>query len=448
MEQQKKDTNDQELMRSMKVSKAVAAMAIPSVISSLVTVVYNMADTFFVGQTGDALQVAAVSLTNPIFILLMAFANMFGMGGSAVASMAMGEGKPQKVKNTTAFITYASLTVGVGAAVLLLACMSLILKIFGANGETYEYAKGYVQYIAWGAPFIIWSAAASFVVRSEGASKEAMIGSIVGTIANIVLDPLFITGLHMGAAGAAIATTIGNILASLYFVWYFLKKSRQLSILPKDFTLREQISGRVCAIGLPTAIFSALMSVSTIVINQILVKYGNAPVAAIGIVFKANMFITFLQMGLANGVQPLLGYSYGAGNISRFREVERFTKICCLVTGIVATVLYFIGREPIIRMFISDDEVVYYGVKMLVAYMISGPVIGMLFVNMNCMQSVNHSLPATILSVMRQGVLLIPLLYVLQFFWGMEGVIYGQSITDYIAVFLSAVLWRNIRKKL
>ena len=448
MEQQKKDTNDQELMRSMKVSKAVAAMAIPSVISSLVTVVYNMADTFFVGQTGDALQVAAVSLTNPIFILLMAFANMFGMGGSAVASMAMGEGKPQKVKNTTAFITYASLTVGVGAAVLLLACMSLILKIFGANGETYEYAKGYVQYIAWGAPFIIWSAAASFVVRSEGASKEAMIGSMVGTIANIVLDPLFITGLHMGAAGAAIATTIGNILASLYFVWYFLKKSRQLSILPKDFTLRERISGRVCAIGLPTAIFSALMSVSTIVINQILVKYGDAPVAAIGIVFKANMFITFLQMGLANGVQPLLGYSYGAGNISRFREVERFTKICCLVTGIKATVLYFIGREPIIRMFISDDEVVYYGVKMLVAYMISGPVIGMLFVNMNCMQSVNHSLPATILSVMRQGVLLIPLLYVLQFFWGMEGVIYGQSITDYIAVFLSAVLWRNIRKKL
>lgn len=448
MEQQKKDTNDQELMRSMKVSKAVAAMAIPSVISSLVTVVYNMADTFFVGQTGDALQVAAVSLTNPIFILLMAFANMFGMGGSAVASMAMGEGKPQKVKNTTAFITYASLTVGVGAAVLLLACMSLILKIFGANGETYEYAKGYVQYIAWGAPFIIWSAAASFVVRSEGASKEAMIGSMVGTIANIVLDPLFITGLHMGAAGAAIATTIGNILASLYFVWYFLKKSRQLSILPKDFTLRERISGRVCAIGLPTAIFSALMSVSTIVINQILVKYGDAPVAAIGIVFKANMFITFLQMGLANGVQPLLGYSYGAGNISRFMEVERFTKICCLVTGITATVLYFIGREPIIRMFISDDEVVYYGVKMLVAYMISGPVIGMLFVNMNCMQSVNHSLPATILSVMRQGVLLIPLLYVLQFFWGMEGVIYGQSITDYIAVFLSAVLWRNIRKKL
>ena len=241
MEHSKETGTDQELMRSMKVSKAVAAMAIPSVISSLVTVVYNMADTFFVGQTGDALQVAAVSLTNPIFILLMAFANMFGMGGSAVASMAMGEGKPKKVKNTTAFITYASLAVGIIIAVILFAFMSPILHTFGANTETYEYAKGYIHYIAWGAPFIIWSAAASFVVRAEGASKEAMIGSMVGTIANIVLDPLFISGLHMGAAGAAIATTIGNILASLYFVWYFLKRSGQLSILPKDFTLGENI---------------------------------------------------------------------------------------------------------------------------------------------------------------------------------------------------------------
>lgn len=133
--------------------------------------------------------------------------------------------------------------------------MSPILHIFGANTETYEYAKGYIHYIAWGAPFIIWSAAASFVVRAEGASKEAMIGSMVGTIANIVLDPLFISGLHMGAAGAAIATTIGNILASLYFVWYFLKRSGQLSILPKDFTLGENIPQRVCTTGFPTAIF-------------------------------------------------------------------------------------------------------------------------------------------------------------------------------------------------
>lgn len=439
---------EKDWMGTMKVSKAVAKMAIPSVISSLVTVVYNMADTFFVGQTGDALQVAAVSLTNPIFILFMAFANMFGMGGSAAASMALGQKNEKRVRQVSAFVTYASLIVGVLFAVILLVFTGPILSLFGADAQTYEYARGYTVYVAVGAPFIIWSAAASFVVRAEGASREAMIGNMIGTIANIVLDPIFISGFGMGAAGAAIATTIGNLMASAYYLWYFLRRSKVMSLRPKDFTCREGILKGVCSTGLPTAIFSALMSVSTIVLNQILVAYGNDPVAAIGIVFKANMFITFLQMGLANGIQPLLGYSYGAGSMKRFQEVERFTKKCCVIVGVAATVLFFVAREPIIRLFISDNDVVRYGVEMLVAYMVSGPFIGILFVNMNCMQSVEHALPATILSVMRQGVLLIPLLYLLEAVAGLDGVIYGQAITDYIAVILSAVIWSKIKRKL
>ena len=438
--------DENELMGSLAVPKAVAQMAVPSVISSLVTVVYNMADTFFVGQTGDPLQVAAVSLTNPIFILMMAFANMFGMGGSAVLSMAMGEKNEARVRQASSFVTYASLLVGVMFAVILIVFMDPILAVFGANAETYDFARGYTLHIAWGAPFIIWSATASFIVRAEGASREAMVGSMIGTIANIILDPIFITTLGQGTAGAAIATSIGNIMASAYYLWYFLKKSRVLSIRLSDFTWRERIFSRICSAGLPTAIFSALMSVSTIVLNQMLVVYGNAPVAAIGIVFKANMFITFLQMGLANGVQPLLGYNYGAGNMARFRQVERFTKKCCLVVGVLATALYFVLREPIIRIFIDDDQVVAYGVQMLIAYMVSGPVIGILFVNMNCMQSVGHALGATVLSILRQGVLLIPLLYLLEAFLGLNGIIFGQSVTDYIAVILSVGMWARVRK--
>lgn len=434
-----------ELMGSLKVSKAVAKMAIPSVISSLVTVVYNMADTFFVGQTNDPLQVAAVSLTNPIFILFMAFANMFGMGGSAVASMAMGEKKEERAKNASAFVAYASFFVGIVFAASLLLFMRPLLTLFGADAQTYALARGYTLHISYGAPFIIWSAAASFVVRADGASREAMIGSMIGTIANIVLDPVFISGLGMGAAGAAIATTIGNILACLYYLWYFMKKSRCLSIAPKDFKCGDGILTGVCVTGFPTAIFSVLMSVSTIILNQILVAYGNAPVAAIGIVFKANMFITFLQLGLANGVQPLLGYNYGAGNRERFIAVDRFTKKCCLIVGILATALFFVLREPIIRLFINDADIIYYGVKMLVAYMLSGPFIGILFVNMNCLQSTGNAFPATILSVLRQGLLLIPVLYLLNAVAGLNGVIYGQALTDYVAVILSVVIWN--RKK-
>ena len=434
-----------ELMGSLKVSKAVAKMAIPSVISSLVTVVYNMADTFFLGQTNDPLQVAAVSLTNPIFILFMAFANMFGMGGSAVASMAMGEKKEERAKNASAFVAYASFFVGIVFAASLLLFMCPLLTLFGADAQTYAFAQGYTLHISYGAPFIIWSAAASFVVRADGASREAMIGSMIGTIANIVLDPVFISGFGMGAAGAAIATTIGNILACLYYLWYFMKKSRCLSIAPKDFKCGDGILTGVCVTGFPTAIFSVLMSVSTIILNQILVAYGNAPVAAIGIVFKANMFITFLQLGLANGVQPLLGYNYGAGNRERFIAVDRFTKKCCLIVGILATALFFVLREPIVRLFINDADIIYYGVKMLVAYMLSGPFIGILFVNMNCLQSTGNALPATILSVLRQGLLLIPVLYLLNAVAGLNGVIYGQALTDYVAVILSVVIWN--RKK-
>ncbi|RHP42994.1 MULTISPECIES: MATE family efflux transporter [unclassified Clostridium] len=434
---------ENELMARMKVSKAVATMAIPSVISSLVTVVYNMADTFFVGQTGDPLQVAAVSLTNPIFILFMAVANMFGMGGSAVASMALGEQNQKRMKQVSAFITYASLAVGILFALVLVGFMQPILSIFGANEETYALARGYVFHISYGAPFIIWSAAASFVVRSEGASKEAMIGSMIGTIANIVLDPVLISGFHLGAAGAAVATTLGNILASLYYLWYFVKKSNNFSIGIRNFTCRYGIFSGICSCGLPTAIFSTLMSVSTIVLNQILVAYGNAPVAAIGIVFKANMFITFLQMGLANGVQPLLGYNFGSGDKKRFQDIAAYTKKCCIVIGILATLLFFVFRRQIIGLFIQDEEVIMYGVRMLIAYMLSGPVIGILFMNMNCMQSVGKAFWATILSVLRQGVLLIPLLFLLNALGGLTGVIYGQALTDYIAVILSVLMWRK-----
>lgn len=158
--------------------------------------------------------------------------------------------------------------------------------------------------------------------------------------------------------------------------------------------------------------------------------------------------ITFLQMGLANGVQPLLGYNYGAGNMERFQAVERFTKRCCLIVGIASVILYYTCRESVIRMFINDEEVIRYGVQMLIGYMLSGPVIGFLFMNMNCLQSVDHAFPATILSILRQGVLLIPLLYLLDALFGLNGVIYGQSVTDYIAVGLSVVIWHRARRNL
>ena len=200
--------------------------------------------------------------------------------------------------------------------------------------------------------------------------------------------------------------------------------------------------------GFPTAIFSMLMSVSTIVLNQILVAYGNAPVAAIGIVFKREHVYHVFTDGNCQWCAATFWIQLWGWELGTFCYGGTLYKKCCLIVGILATALFFVLREPIIRLFIDDQEVVAYGVQMLSAYMISGPVIGILFVNMNCMQSIGKALPATVLSVMRQGLLLIPLLYLLNAVLGLQGVIYGQALTDYAAVLLSMVLWRSMRQKI
>lgn len=440
--------NNDELMSKTKVSTAIRIMAIPSVISSLVTVLYNMADTFFVGQTNDALQVAAVSLTNPIFILFMAISNMLGMGGSALASIAMGKNDERKMKGISSFVLYSSLIIGIICFLILILFSRPILTLFGADSSTYDLSYGYLFHISYGALFIIFSAAASFVVRSEGNSKEAMIGNMIGTIANIILDPIFISVLDMKVAGAAIATTIGNILATIYYLYYFIFKSKHFSLKLKDMTLNISEMLEVCKVGLPTAIFSVLMSVATVILNQILVKYGNSAVAAIGIVFKINMFITFLQMGIANGVAPLLGYNFGSGDIKRFRAIESYTKKCCIITGVLSTLLFFVFKTQLITLFINDEEVIKHGVEMLLAYILSGPFIGILFVNMNALQSVGKANVATLLSILRQGLLLIPLLYLLDYIFGYNGVIYSQAICDILTVILSIVFWNICKRQL
>lgn len=444
----KKKYTEDELMGSVKVSTSVAKMAIPSVISSLVTVLYNMADTFFVGQTGDSLQVAAVSLTNPCFVLMMAVANMIGMGGAALASSALGAGNQEKARKTTSFAFWASIGLGIIFTILFLTLTNPILKLLGADHETIAKAAGYLRWIAPGAPFCIWSVTASFVVRSVGFSTEAMTGNMIGTILNIVLDPVFISVFHMGAAGAAIATSISNIIASVYYIWFFVRKCKTVSIHPKYFTLRRDIAANTLITGLPTGLFSALMSLSTILMNQIMTAWGNNAVAAIGIVFKANMFVSFVQMGIANGVQPLLGYAYGAKNKPRFQAVEKYTVKILIITGIFCTALYLIFRNQIMALFINNAEVIRLGVPMLVAYTVSGPFIGLFFLDMNCLQSTEHPAPATLLSVMRNGILLIPLMFILRNAFGFYGALSAQAVTDYIVIILAVIFWNHAKKSL
>ncbi len=448
-----------EIFEKSPIPKAVFTLAIPTVLSMLVTIIYNMADTFFVGQTNDANQVAAVSLTMPLFSIFMACGNLFGMGGSSFISRSMGQGDKKKAGNISSFCFYACILFGLIMGAVFLIFMTPILKIIGASPETEDFAREYTTWIAGGAVLVVLANSLSNIVRSEGAAKDAMIGMMIGTVVNIILDPIMILetiqiksfsipGLGMGVGGAAFATLLGNLCSVLYYVFYIIKKSEILSISIKDVRISEGIAKNVFIIGIPASFNNLLMSLSNIILNNQLAGYGDDAVAAMGVALKANMLVVFLQMGIAMGIQPLVGYNFGAGNYKRMKDVMKFAALCTIIIGSVLTAVYFFNAESIIKIFIDDNEVIEYGTKMIRALQLSGPVIGIMFVFTFTFQAIGKAIPSLILSVSRQGLVYIPAVIILNKIIGIDGIIYSQPMSDIACLIFSIIMFTIISKSL
>jgi multidrug efflux pump len=448
-----------EIFEKVPVPKAVLKLAVPTVISMIVTVLYNMVDTFFVGQIGDPNQVAAVSIATPIFLLLMAAGNMFGIGGSTFLSRALGEKNYEKVKHISSFSFYGGIAAGVIGGAIFLLFADPILIASGASSNTLSYAHMYLVYIAWGAPFVVLSSAFSNLVRGEGAAKVSMNGMMIGTIANIILDPIFILPqfsfgfvhiplLNMGVGGAAIATVLGNILTVVYYLIYIISGKSLLSLHPSDFMIGTGILTGVIAIGLPASINNILMSTSNIILNKFIAAYGDIAVASMGIAMKANMLVAFVQLGLAMGSQPLIGYNYGAKNFTRMKAVMRFTMISNVIAGTILAIIYLIFTRQIVGSFINNEAVITQGIPMLRALMLSAPVLGIMFVFEFTFQALGKAVPTLILSISRQGFVFIPMLFAGRAIAGLNGIIFAQPIADVLAVFISLAMFMKIRKGL
>lgn len=452
------------VFKDYKVPKAVMTMAVPSMLGMLINIVYNLADTFFVGQTGDSNQVAAVSVSMPLFLLFIAVGNLFGVGGCAFISRSLGEGNKDRVKSISSFCVYGSIMVGVILGVIFFVFKRPLLYFVGASDNTIHFAIDYLKWVAFGAPFVVTAISACNLVRGEGAAKESMFGSVIGQLANIVLDPIFILdsgdklfgitlpfGFDMGVAGAAIATVLGNVISIIYYLIYFLRGKSILSITPKRFTVKGGIAAGVISVGLPASLNNLLMSISNIIVNIVLVSYGDNAVAAMGVAMKANMLVTMLQIGLGQGVQPLVGYCYGARNINRMKKVLAFSVICNVIIGTAMMLFYLVFRENVISMFINDKEVISLGVKMLTALMAPGPVIGIMFVLNFAFQGMGKGVQSLILSVGRQGLIYVPLLFILKMLVGLDGIIWAQATADFCCVLMSIVMflfvYKEIKKK-
>ncbi len=436
------------IFEKMPVPKASAKLAVPTVLSMLVTILYNMVDTYFVGQTGDANQVAAVSIATPAFFILMAVGNIFGIGGGSHISRLLGEGKPEKAKNVSSFSFYGAAAIGGVMIAVFLLGMPFILKVIGSDEYTAGFTQDYLKWISWGAPFIAVSAASPNIVRSEGSAKAAMVGMMVGTIVNIILDPIMILTLKMGVAGAAAATVIGNFAATGYYIIYFIKSKSILSIAPKDFQMSEGIASTVFAIGIPASINNLLMTASNILMNNLLKQYGPVPIAGMGIAFKAGSLVAMLQIGIAMGVQPLIGYNYGARNFKRMKAVMRFALLCNIIIGTIISAAYLLFSGSVVGVFINDTAVIEIGAKMLRALMLAGPVIGVLFVFMSSFQAMGKAISALLLSVSRQGLVFVPVLFLADAIFGLNGIIYAPAIADAGSIFMAMALFIPINKQI
>ncbi|MFQ7143596.1 MATE family efflux transporter [Faecalibacillus intestinalis] len=434
--------NNNDLFEKVPISKAYFKLSLPVVLSMVISLVYNMVDTFFVAQTQNTNLVAGVSLCAPIFTLMIALGDIFSIGGSSVISRLFGQKQDEEGKNVSDFCFYGAIVCGILVSLIMMIARKPILTILGTNQATLPYASQYYTYMALGATLIIVSLTPSNLMRTEGLATESMIGTITGSIINMILDPIFILYLNMGAGGAAIATIIGYFASDLVFIYLTLKKSKKLSISLKHthITKNEVIS--IFTIGIPASITNLMSSFAMAMTNNYLVTYGNDKVAAMGIVLKINMIVLLVMIGFAFGAQPLLGYNYGAHNTKRLKEIIKFDLFVEITFAVITSIILALFTSSFIKIFMNDPSIIQAGTLMLRFLLLSSPCVGIILVFTTLFQSEGKALPALLLSIGRQGIVFAIFLLLLSNIFGYYGIISSQMIADIITAIIALILYK------
>jgi multidrug efflux pump len=433
---------------SMSVSQAVIRNAIPAMAAMLMTLIYNLADTFFIGQTHDAYQVAAVSLASPVFLIFMSVGMIFGIGGTSVISRAMGKGRKDYAKRISSFCFWSCIVIGIILSCLSLLFMDNILVLVGASADTWNLAKDYLTIVSYGGVFVLISNCFSSILRAEGQATKAMFGQILGNLLNVIFDPIMILGFGWDIKGAAIATLIGNFAAAMYYIFYFFKGKSQLSIHIKDFSYKEKICSSVLSIGIPASLASLLMSVSHIILNGIMVGYGDMAVAGGGVAMKVTMLSGMLTIGIGQGVQPLLGYCVGAKKWERYNKILKFSLIFAFIVSLVMTALCYLFTNQIVSAFLTDANAFDYAVSFSRILLTTSIFFGIFYVITNAIQAMGAVIPSLIINLSRQGIIYIPALYILNIFSNANILMFAQPVADILSIALAVILYIFTSKKI
>ena len=435
-----------DLFERAPIPKAYVKLAMPVVMAMVVSVVYNMVDTWFISMTGDTRLIAGVSLCAPIFILAIAIGDIWGPGGGSLISRLLGQRRDAEAGDVSSLCAYAALGCGALFMALLLAFEGPILRLLGATEETLPHASAYYRYIALGTPFIVFSMIPNNQLRAEGLASVGMWGAIIGSAVNVTLDPLFIFTLKMGAAGAALATSISNLLTCAIYTWAILKRCKVLTLQPGRARGAVRAVGTILSVGVPASVTNIMSSLSIMLTNRFLLPYGSDKIAAMGIAMKVNMIAQMVLIGFAFGGQPLFGYAYGAKDRARFHGAVRFAFGLQLALGAVFGAALAIAARPLMNAFVADEAVVAAGAEML-RYMQAGVLfMGVALVATSLCQSVGSGAGALILSVSRQGVLFVAMLAALPAVFGYAGILLAQPAANALTAALALVILARIRR--
>ena len=439
----------------MPIPKAVMQLAIPTVISSLVMVIYNLADTYFVGMLNDPIQNAAVTLAAPVLLAFNAINNLFGVGSSSMMSRALGSKDMDTVYKSSAFGFYCALFSGLLFSVLYTVFSAPLLVVLGANAETAQATGGYLLWtVSFGAAPAILNVVMAYLVRAEGASLHASIGTMSGCLLNILLDPIFVLpwGLNLGAAGAGCATFISNCVACLYFfVLLFVRRGRTyVCINPRQFRPTMRIVRGVCGVGIPASIQNLLNVTGMTVLNNFAASFGSNAVAAMGIAQKINTVPFQVALGISQGIMPLISYNYASGNTRRMKKTFFFTARISLSFLFLVMIAYLVFAGDLVRMFMDNEQIVAYGTSFLRGMCLAMPFLCMDFLAVGVFQACGLGKEAFIFAVLRKIVLEIPALFILNWLFPLYGLAYAQLVAEVIlaaaAIIVLARLFRRLER--
>lgn len=434
------------------IPKAVLRMGLPAMLGQLTTLIYNIADTFFVSLTKEPAMIAAVTLCTPILLIIMSIASIFGMGGNSVIARLLGEGRNKEGKSTLNFCLYAMAFSGIIILLTGILFMEPIASLSGADSENMAYTNDYLKYIFLGAPFIIISNGLVHLFRSIGFIKESTIGLALGNLINIIFDFVFIVLLDWGTVGVALATSFGFFCSTIYYLVCMIQAEKTgnplVSLSIKQFAPHKKMVGSVVSIGIPGALITVLLSVSNIVLNNYIGIYGSNAVASYGIAYKVDMVPVMLLVGLSQGVAPLIGYYYGAEKRERMSQAMKTSIIYGILLGAIFLAVFCLLGTNLASVFLHDESLIRQTGYFISVLGLSAPMLGIINTVTSYFQALGAAVKSLLITIMRNIILFIPTVIVLNSLCQLDGVIAAQPIVEiFLAIICIAMYAKDLSVK-